>query len=306
MKRLILCFLLCLPLSRVLAQDPVTVEPVESIEIAFGRSPNVFSVVVGADDTIYLLDQYQGIMIFSPRRELQGTVYRDGLFNNPEEILMDLALGEAGTFWVASTINQTVYKLDSQGNILLEIGGFGPQSPRRIETDAQGNVYVFDSYNFFSRGRIRVFAADSTPLAEFPVQVDENESGFVLLVDIAVSAEGTVYLTEYGEPEDIPSQMRVFSFDRDELTASLEFPAFGEGNLPLGSTMVALSSAGNQLAVVGNAAEKPIHLLDSEGNLLAEFGELLAPRAVAFFPDGDLLVVTSSIAGVQFTRFAIE
>lgn len=307
MRKLTAAFLLIFLLGMgVLAQEELTVEEIGAYEVPLGRSPNIHDMEVGDDDLIYVLDQYQGVIVLNAEGEIQKTIFRNLIFDNPDEYLMDMALGADGTIWIASADNRTVYQLDGAGNQLREIGGFGDLSPRRIEVGPDGNIYVFETYvDELQRGRIRVFQPDATLLLSFDTQLEATEPYFAIFVDMRFGPDGKLYMTDYGPvgAGEIVSQMRVFEITEEG--ASIETPLFAEGNLPSGINMLAVSDEG-QIAVVGNASDVTTHLLDSDGNLLAAFGEFTNPRAIEFLSDGSIVTVSSSISSITLTHYQVQ
>lgn len=179
-----------------------------------------------------------------------------GQFNHPRGV----AVGPQGNVYVVDSDNHRVQILDPSGNLLGQWGsncnldtqlgcedpdGSGPlalgdgqfQEPWGIAVDAEGRVYVADTWNH----RVQVFDAGGTFLTKwgFYGQTATDARYFYGPRDVAVDAQGRVFVTDTGNK-------RVVVFDAD-------------GNM--------LDQWGEEGPVPGAFAE-PVGLdVDDEGNI---------------------------------------
>jgi len=143
-----------------------------------------------------------------------------------------LAIAPDGSVYVADTGNSRIVRFDAAGNILTTWGSRTPdgQSPPApgtfvepwgVALDAQGNVYVADTWNH----RIQKFDANGKFLLQWGSfgQPDSGPTGFWGPRGIAVGADGRVYLTDTGN-----KRVAVFDANGKFLQA---FKADGDGAL---------------------------------------------------------------------------
>ena len=132
------------------------------------------------------------------------------------------------------SISQTANKTPVQ-----VIGGL--QNPRGIAVDAEGNVYVGDRGN----GRVVVFGRDGNRLREWGKRAPEGTQSpapgeFVDISDLAVGADGTVYVADY-------TAGRLYLYTREgELKLMLDAGSLGTAS-PNG---IAASSTGDLYAAI--------------------------------------------------------
>lgn len=156
--------------------------------------------------------------------------------------------------------------------------------PTGLGADAHGNVYAADTHY----GRVIVFDRDGRELARFG-SFGEGPGQFKLPTDVAVDADGSVYVSEYGGNDRIskfsPRYEYLFSFGgRDAGAARLERPQ-------------SLCVAPDQTLWVADACRHRICHFAPDGGFLGSFGELgSAPGQLRFpysidrLPDGSLVV----------------
>lgn len=183
------------------------------------------------------VDAYAGLQ--RPLQSLQ--VIAGGGLNGPR----GLALAPDGSIYVADTGNSRIVHFDAAGEVLAAWGSRTPDGqlppapgtfvePWGIATDAQGNVFVADTWNH----RVQKFDPSGKFLLEWRASGQPSDGPYGLWGPrgIAVSPDGRVYLTDTGNK-------RVLVFDSDGRFL-FEFQADGEGKLdePVG---IALGPDGN-------------------------------------------------------------
>lgn len=156
------------------------------------------------------------------------------------------AVDSRGNIYVVDSQNNRIQKFDSEGRFITVWGSAGEApgqfgEPWGIAVDAEDNVYVADTWNH----RIQKFTDGGTLITQWGTFQDvggellEPQGTFYGPRDIAIDAEGNVYITDTGNK-------RVQKFDSD-------------GN-PLGQWGGAGSEPGQFLEPVGIA-------IDGEGNI---------------------------------------
>ncbi|HJW84501.1 MAG TPA: SMP-30/gluconolactonase/LRE family protein, partial [Anaerolineae bacterium] len=145
------------------------------------------------------VDAYAGV-----QRSIAPTqVITAGDLNAPRGI----AVAPDGSVYVADTGNSRIVKFDRAGKVLATWGGKTPDGqtppapgifnePWGVAVDAQGNVYVADTWNH----RIQKFDANGKFLLEWgrEGQTSDGPDRFWGPRGIAVSADGRVYVTDTG------------------------------------------------------------------------------------------------------------
>ncbi len=166
----------------------------------------------------------------------------EGQFSFPKGSAVD----SRGNIYVVDSQNNRIQKFDSEGRFITVWGSAGEApgqfgEPWGIAVDAEDNVYVADTWNH----RIQKFTDGGTLITQWGTFQDvggellEPQGTFYGPRDIAIDAEGNVYITDTGNK-------RVQKFDSD-------------GN-PLGQWGGAGSEPGQFLEPVGIA-------IDGEGNI---------------------------------------
>lgn len=117
---------------------------------------------------------------------------------------------EKGNILIADTQNNRLLKYNIQGQLITTWGRFGDNpgefdKPSAVAVDASGNVYVLDSGN----SRIQKFDGNGTFLLSWGSQGNgAGEFQFLTAssTDIALDAEGNVFVTDYGN-----NRVQIFS-----------------------------------------------------------------------------------------------
>lgn len=156
--------------------------------------------------------------------------------------------------------------------------------PTGLGIGPEGRVYAADThYN-----RVMVFEADGTPAGQFG-RFGDGPGQFRLPTDVALDADGYIYVSEYGGNDRIskfsPRREYLFSFGGREA---------GEGRL---NRPQSVWIAADGTLWVADACNHRICRFDRDGRYLGSFGrlgggpgELRFPYNVVVLPDGTLVV----------------
>ncbi|MDQ3930413.1 MAG: SMP-30/gluconolactonase/LRE family protein, partial [Chloroflexota bacterium] len=212
-----------------------------------------------------------------------------GQFNLPRSIAIDAQ----GNFYVSDTENKRIQKFDAAGKWLLSFGAEGtadgqfaaisPESvgtgPGGLAIDAQGNVYVADTWNhriqkFDSEGHFVKAWGSFISLAD-PALADapDKDSRFYGPRGVAIGPDGNVYVTDTGNK-------RVLIFDAEgtfvrkidsgmsptRATPDYPFSQPGELNEPIG---IAVDAQGN--VYVADVNNRRIQKFDAAGQPVAQW-----------------------------------
>ena len=216
---------------------------------AQARFADPYGLALGRDGTLYVADAGDNNRIRSLRADGSVTTlagsdegFRDGVgaaaaFNTPS----GLALDGAGNLYVADAGNHAIRKITPQGAVSTVAGdgqaGYldGPgaharfNGPTGVAVDAQGRIYVADTYNdrirvIGSDGQVRTLAGGDRPgyqdgpgaLARFdtPTGLALDRHGRVLVADLRndairrIGLDGAVSTLLEGIPEGPPDTLR--------------------------------------------------------------------------------------------------
>lgn len=185
-----------------------------------------FGIAIAKDGTIYISDAGASDRIrkLSPQGILT-TFTGDGEFNTPS----GLAIDASDNLYVADTANNRIRKVTPQGGVSTIAGdgtaGYldGPAAQARfngpvgVTVDAQGNVFVADTYNDRIRkistdGQVSTVAGAGTPgLADG----DRSTSLFDTPCGIVVDAQGSLIVADTGNDRlrKITPDGNVYSFN---------------------------------------------------------------------------------------------
>ncbi|HLM58987.1 MAG TPA: SMP-30/gluconolactonase/LRE family protein [Pyrinomonadaceae bacterium] len=292
-----------------------------------------FGVAAAPDGTVYLADAGDSNRVrkLTPQGELLtlaggGEGFADGAgaaasFNTPS----GLALDPDGNLYVADTGNNRIRKVTKEG-VVTTLAGEGPpgfldgpaaqarfDSPVGVAVDAEGNVYVADTYNDRIRritkdGRVSTLAGRGGPgHADGP----GTEALFDTPCAVAVSSSGEVYVADTGNNRlrKITKDGQVFTLPAPPAPGaspqeqSAAPPAPLELSKPVGLALthdgflyVTELDRGRVTQVAPDGAARPLAGLGSgfaegDGLSAARFNQ---PAGVALAPDGSLLVADSA------------
>jgi uncharacterized protein (TIGR03663 family) len=227
--------------------------PLGSSDFAFYIRRDIASQIWRSGSTTVAYQVEEASQYAKAHRELRAVASwgelgsGEGQFSFPK----DLALDGEGNVYVVDSQNHRIEKFDSEGKFITAWGSFGQEpgqfsEPWGIAVDGEGNVYVADTWNH----RIQRFTSDGELLGYWGVfqdtggQLLEPQGMLYGPRDIAVDAEGNLYVTDTGNK-------RIQKFDP-------------EGN-PLGQWGGSGSAAGQFLEPVGIAidAEGRIYIADT-------------------------------------------
>ena len=273
-------------------------------------------LAIGADDTIYVSDSFQGIRVISSAGELVGTIMIDAISN-----INDIEIAADGTLWLANGFDNQLIHVDLEGNVLTtfgslgsEPGQFGDFSPGEFEIGPDGNIYAFDSQmdatTGDSTGRIQVFDQSGTFLREFPT--DPSGSGDLsAFINMAMDAEGNLYMIGF-----------FGGFTIMDSNGAIVQQGFGED--ALGFTSVDAMAVGADGSVyVASLTGGAILKIDSTGTLVGQFGteqeqpdggdapaftpgEFYFVQGIAVLSNGDVVVADTNFAFSQIVRFSFD
>jgi sugar lactone lactonase YvrE len=236
-----------------------------------------------------------GTVQFDPNVPPIGMFERGGAGPNRGQLNLPrgIARDSEGNFYVADTENKRIQKFDAEGNWLLMFGSRGGDNgqfaaitedsvgtgPGGLAVDAEGNVYVADTWNhriqkFNSEGQFTdtwgsfISLADATMIGE----LDAN-SRFYGPRGVAIGPDGNVYVTDTGNK-------RVLIFDKEgsylrqiesglteaKIDANYPFNAPGELNEPVG---IAVDAEGN--VYVADTNNRRIQKFDGAGEPVAQW-----------------------------------
>jgi len=209
----------------------------------------------------------------SPIRIIGGQGSTDGYFATPR-----------GGAWdprgFLSVVDKTgrIQKFDASGKFVrvwmppaVERG-----HPTNLAIDAEGQVLVADTHYH----RVLRYSPDGELLAQFGSEGREPGQ-FLYPVGIAVTAEGTIYVSEYGGNDRI----QVFTPEGKLLRA---WGTYGEGpgefKRPQGIAL------GNDRLYVADAANHRVQVFSLDGKLTGAWEDLKYPYSVSVDARGDVLV----------------
>jgi DNA-binding beta-propeller fold protein YncE len=112
--------------------------------------------------------------------------------------LTGIAVDQQGHIFASGYTDNTIYKLDSNGQLLIQWGGTGTENgqfrgPLGITVDQASNVYVADHDN----NRIQMFNSNGQFLGQWGTPGD-GDGQFDGPDIIAIDPEGYIYVTEDG------------------------------------------------------------------------------------------------------------
>lgn len=235
----------------------------------------------------------------------------------------NLALAQDGSVYVADTGNSRIVHLDAQGNVLGSWGSRTPDQqkppaagtfnePWGVAVDAQGNVYVADTWNH----RIQKFDGQGRFLLEWGTGglSTEGKDRFWGPRGIAVGPNGNLYITDTGNRRVVVFDAQgnfLFEFSQD-INAQLNEPvgiAIGSNN------QVYVADTWNMRVAIFNTQgeylwswgvetwnstsidEKPFVALDGRGKVYLSDPE--AGRVLVFTAEGTPLAAFGQIGSAE-------
>ncbi|HEV2129146.1 MAG TPA: 6-bladed beta-propeller [Thermomicrobiales bacterium] len=216
-----------------------------------------------------------------------------------------ITTGDEGLVYVADTWNHRVVVIDSNGQMVREIGQRGGQvnlndspdpdvetgfffGPRDIAVH-DSEIYVTDTGN----ERVQVFASDGTFLRAFG-GFGSGPGQLVEPVGIAVGSDGTVYVADSGN-----NRLSIFESDGTPIM-QVPVPSWeGQGQL-----VNYLAIGPDRLLYMTSPSDGTLDVYDPERNEIIlstsgpETAELEQPIGVAVMPDGEVLVTDTALHGV--------
>ena len=183
--------------------------------------------------------------------------------HEPYNIPIGVAIASSGNIYVADRENNSVLKLDSNGNIITRWGSYGNatgqfNSPKGVAVDSSGYVYVIDSINH----RIQKFDSNGKFITTWGSYGDDDGQFDNGPDSIAVDSSGNVYVAGNG-----PDRIQKFDSNGKFLSR------IGIGNVddwiyrPYG---IAVDTSGNIYVVDGEG--NCVYELNSTGGFVRDFG----------------------------------
>lgn len=257
---------------------------------------------VGADDQIYVATGGDSILVFDP----DGTLNR--IISNGNVVVGDIALDPDGSFWVADPIQNKVFHLDAEGNV---IGGFGQygSGPDQFGITAPADMVI---------GPDELLYVLSTNTAEGntyeEIQVWRKDGTFVrstIVADSTASPERSLlslgldenlYITYSGGP-------LVTIRTLDDVTL-IDLPGPEDALLPTAlyarRPSVFFVAYNGTVGLFDGASDEPVQTYGVRTRNAASLpapGEVLAPHGIGVMSDGDVIIADATTAGWQVMRF---
>ncbi|MFZ5861460.1 MAG: 6-bladed beta-propeller [Nitrospirota bacterium] len=161
---------------------------------------NPRGVTTDADGRVYVTDVSQHrVVVYDEKGEFVLAMGLRGQLDKPVGVAVNDALKRVYVVSTGSTATQshkvTVFDA-TNGNVLFEFGGRGVEDgklnfPTNVVTDAEGKVYVMDSFNF----RVQIFDADGKFLSKFG-GIGTGFGQFSKPKGIGVDSEGHIYVSD--------------------------------------------------------------------------------------------------------------
>ena len=190
-----------------------------------------------------------------------------------------------GNIWVVDAGGHVVYKMNQQGDVLMQLGtrgkaGAGPRNfnlPTDVAVASNGNIYVSDGYG---GARVAKFSSDGEFLLEFGRR-GTGPAEFGMPHNVVVDAQERVYVSDRDN-----GRVQVFDSNGEFL---MEWAGTG-GVSALGITKDQHLWAGNVLFTLDG---KPVGRLP---------GDSAGHGGMAFAPNGDVYVAYLNGTAMRFVR----
>ncbi len=215
------------------------------------------AVVVGPDDTIYVLDGFVGVHVFDADGTEQGLIVPEDMFG----ILSALAVDTAGNLWTVD-FTGTLVQFDASGAVLssvelgdtVELAFFGVE----LAIGPEDNLYLLNPHDIDEQavGEILVYSPGGELLNRFAVGSDE----YFYEASIAFGPDGNLYVAEHFGEDGI----KVFDPQGNLLREGI-----GTGRL-YNMNGIAVGPDGSIYTAI---SDSPIYHFANDGTLLARFGQ---------------------------------
>lgn len=191
-----------------------------------------------------------------------------GKFKSANSFAIDLN----SNFYVADQMENSIYKLDSLGNKIIEIGGYGWESstfdnPSYIFTNTL-SVYVADKNN----NRIQRFDKDLNFISEYNGSDENSELGFAYPICVVISRIGDLFILD-------SDNNRILKFN---LTGEYLYEIGGNnaGNLAINNPKNFTIDANGNLYVLD---ENDIKIFDEYGNGQFKIDAIIDAEKIKYF-----------------------
>lgn len=270
----------------------------------------VEKIIVGADDTIYVLDSFIGIHVFDADGNKQGVLMPEGMFGSMSALTMDAD----GNLWTIDFMG-TMTQFDTTGAVLtsfdtsetLEMAFFGIE----LAAGPDGNLYLLNPRDDEEQAVAEIFVF--TPAGELLRQFEIGTDEYFYEASLTFGPDGNLYVAEAFGLDGI----KVFDLQgnlvREGIGVSQLYNMAGIAVGPDGSIYTAIS-------------DSPIFHFAADGMVLGRFGqsqfvaqeidfeaeELPAMEAGVFYDiggmallsNGDLIVGDANPTWWQLTRIS--
>ena len=277
-------------------------------------SPN--KIVVGADDTIYVLDASVNIHVFSPDGEPLGTFVPGDSFWG----LYTFDMAPDGTFWGVDGQGM-VHHFDAEGTISssFDLSATAVEEPHligiQILVGPDGNLYVLnpeDVDNTTTRGVLYVMTTEGEVLRSF--ELGMQRYGFSAAMDFG--PDGNLYTVFTNNNTGITVYDTEGNVLREGVGQSVLSQSLIIGGLAVGADG----------SIYAAASGSPIYHLANDGTLLGTFGEsyyntvesgindeppfpagtFATASAVGVFSNGDVVIADANGSWWQLVRISFS
>jgi sugar lactone lactonase YvrE len=209
-----------------------------------------------------------------------------------------ISIDSENNIWASSYSQGIIKKLDSQGNLLLQVGSQGNlegqfAAPRGLTVDQDDNVYVADSNNH----RIQKFDKDGNYLMTIGAGGGLAYAYLVIPFDVTVDSAGNIFVADTGN-----NRIQKFDAQGDFVAA---FGTAGSGLAALNAPR-AIAMGPDDEVIVADTYKNRIVVFDNNGKFLRAFGNLGAdptefgnPSGLTLDPEGDIYVAELSNDRIQ-------
>jgi hypothetical protein len=250
-----------------------------------GRFVSVRGLTTAPNGTLYAAESSRGVWVFNNEGIMLNTFGENELLD-----AYDVALGSEDTVYVADYGQNAIVHFDSTGGVIGRWGEtgdqqeqFGLQSPQRIATGPDGNVYALD--NRIAGGSGASSVVKFTPEGVFIERINLPQGSAPN--DLALDGEGNIYLAD-------PFSNAVLKVDAQAQVLA----RFGEAYTEEGITPGAVD-VGEDGTVYVATWGSGILAFAPDGSLQTEVGAMAAPGAI---PQPGELSVPNGIAAAPGSK----